>query len=296
MRGVTADTHTWLAARAFLRERCDDFYLQVTKVRESFDPEAIHDLRVSSRRLREWLDVFAACFRKRQVSGLRKELKGLTTYLGTIRNSDEALLFFSAMTATVAPESSSALQAIIAELQAGRDVELKKLKQELKRVNPAALLERIDGLCLDLRMFDPDSGALFRPVADALLNAVAQREKSILEILPEALQESAVLSQHRLRIAVKRFRYRLEFLAPIATQNTYHELHSAVKKYQEVLGHMHDLDVFDKTVDEIAAAQTGAGLIKAAIARLRHELFNEFMLMNSNAPLPLIIDRVRSLT
>lgn len=296
MRGVSAGTHTWLAAMGFLRERCDDFSLQVSRVRDSFDVEAIHDLRVSSRRLRELLDVFAGCFSERHVANLRKELKSLTCYIGTIRNNDEALHFFTGLAPSADQESSAALQRIIAELQARRKHEQKALEIELKRVNPFALLVRIDKLCSTMKIFDADSEILFRPVAEVLPSAVAQREKSIMEILPEALQESAVSPQHRLRIAVKRFRYRLELLAPIVSQNDYRETYSAVKKYQELLGHMHDLDVFDQIVDEIVATQTGAGLIKASIARLRHELFSEFMALHADIPLPLIIDKVRSLS
>lgn len=39
MRGVNADTHTWLAVRQFLFQRADDFYLQLTRARESFEPK-----------------------------------------------------------------------------------------------------------------------------------------------------------------------------------------------------------------------------------------------------------------
>ena len=296
MRGLTAETHTWLAARLYLRERCDDFFLQVTRVRESFDPEAIHDLRVSSRRLRECLNVFAACFRKRQVSDLRKELKSLTNYLGAIRNSDEALLFFSLLAETAGQETLAALQKIIAALQTGRIREQKDLKQEVKRIDPAALLERIDQLCHNLRIFDPDSASLFLPVAETLLAAIAEREQSILDILPDARQETEVAAQHRLRIAVKRFRYRFEFMAPIVSRPDYLEIYSCVKNYQELLGHMHDLDVFVGTVDEFVSGSHGTEQLKAIIASRRQGLFTEFSGLCDASPFPLIMSKVRSLT
>lgn len=296
MKGLTAKTHTWLAARFYLRERCDDFFLQVTRVRESFAPEAIHDLRVSSRRLRECLNVFAGCFKKRQVTELRKELKSLTNYLGAIRNSDEALLFFSLLAESAGEETLAALEEIIAALRTRRGREQKGLRREVKRVDPASLLQRIDELCLNLRIFDPDSAALFAPVAETLLIAIAAREQAILAILPDARQETEVAAQHRLRIAVKRFRYRLEFMAPIVSRPDYLEIYSRVKNYQELLGHMHDLDVFVNTVDELLPPPPGAEPLKAIIANRRHDLFTAFLGLSDASPLPLIMTRVRSLT
>lgn len=296
MRGVTAETHTWLAARAFLRERCDDFFLQVTRVRESFAPDAIHDLRVSSRRLRECLNVFAGCFRKRQVTELRKELKSLTNYLGAIRNSDEALLFFSRLVESAEQETLAALEEISAALQSRRSREQKDLRHEVKRVDPASLLQRIDELCLNLRIFDPDSAALFIPVAETLLSAIEAREKSILDILPDARQETEVAAQHRLRIAVKRFRYRLEFMAPIAPRRDYLAIYSRVKNYQELLGQLHDLDVFADTVEAILSGAAGTEPLKIIIASRRHDLFTEFMGLSDASPLTLMMNKVRSLT
>jgi CHAD domain-containing protein len=296
MRGLTAETHTWLGARLYLRERCDDFFLQVTRVREGFDPEAIHDLRVSSRRLRECLNVFAACFRKRQVTELRKELKALTNYLGAIRNTDEALFFFSLLAETARQETLAALQKIIASLQTRRISEQRDLRQEVKRIDPASLLERIDQLCHNLRIFDPDSAALFLPVAETLQAAIAAREQSILDILPDARQEAEVAAQHRLRIAVKRFRYRFEFMAPIVSRSDYLEIYSNVKKYQELLGHMHDLDVFAGTADELLSGSPGTEQLKLIIASRRQSLFTEFLELSDASPFPLIIDKVRSLT
>ena len=296
MKGLTGETHTWLAARLYLRERCNDFFLQVTRVREGFDPEAIHDLRVSSRRLRECLNVFSGCFRKRPVAELRRELKSLTSYLGAIRNSDEALLFFSLQAEAAGQETLEALQKIIAALQTRRAREQKDLRHEVKKIDPASLLARIDQLCVNLRIFDPDSAALFTPVVETLLLSIAAREQSILTILPDAHQETEIAAQHRLRIAVKRFRYRLEFMAPIVSRSGYLEIYSCVKKYQELLGHMHDLDVFVGTVDEILSGSPGTEPLKEIIACQRHTLFTEFSELSEASPLSLIMNRVRSLT
>ena len=294
MRNLTVDTHTWLAARGFLLDRSDDFFLQLTRAREAFDPEAIHDLRVASRRLREGIALFGHCFRKRQLAPLRKELKGLVTMLGSIRNTDEAILFFSNLVENCDTASADAALKIVATLQVQRGEEQRELKRELKKVDPGLLLGRIDGLCGNPRIFNPDARGLFQPIAASLLEAVTVREKAILDLLPEALVEVNVSAQHRLRIAVKHFRYRLEFLAPLASDD-YKRVYSAIKEYQEVLGHMHDLDVFSGLTGEITVEERGAMLLHDIISSRRRMLFAEFLHHQATNPLDEMGNRVRGL-
>jgi phosphohistidine phosphatase SixA len=291
---ITADTHTWLAARQFLRQRADDFYLQLTLVREGFASESIHDLRVSSRRLRECIAIFSGCFRKRQLAPIRKELKSLITMLGAIRNCDEALLFFSELVEKCDPSASATVLNLVARLQKERVAELRRLKRELKKIDPGSLLGRIDATCSNPRIFNPGSDALFLPIAEYILAAVAAREKTILELLPEALVEGNVTAQHRLRIAVKHFRYGMEFLAPFAGSD-YKTVYSTVKEYQELLGQMHDLDVF-KNLIAASADESGRNSLLENIIKRRHKvLFNKFLRLHQAASLDKIIERVRGL-
>lgn len=294
MRTVAADTHTWLAARQFILDRCDDFYLQLTRARESFDPEAIHDLRVSSRRLREGIAIFSGCFRKRQLAPIRKELKDLTAMLGAIRNTDEALLFFSPLAGNCDPGSSVTALNIVATLQERRGDEQRQLRRALKKIDPASLLGRIDHICSSPRIFNPSSAALFQPVATSILEAVAAREKTVVELLPEALVEENVTAQHRLRIAVKRFRYRTEFLAPIA-KGDYRRVYSALKEYQEILGHMHDLDVFLGLAGGPGDEPEKNGSLKKIITDRRRKLFHEFLRLQAAIPLDKMGNLVRGL-
>jgi len=294
MRGVTADTHTWLAARSVLLDRCDDFCLQLTRARESFDPEAIHDLRVSSRRLREGISIFSDCFSKRRLAPIRQELKNLTEMLGAIRNCDEALLFFSSLVNTCHKDLRTTVMTIIARLQEERVAEQRKLNRQLVKTDSGSLLNRIDAVCSSPRIFSPASNALFVPVATAILQAVAVREKTMLELLPGALVEEQVPAQHHLRVAVKRFRYRVEFLAPFAN-SSYKTVYGTIKEYQEILGHMHDLDVFIGLIPDLAdEAEKNRGL-KNIISERRSALFTHFIRLHQAHPLDKTGDLVRGL-
>lgn len=293
VRKVTADTYTWLAARQFLLQRAADLCLQLTLARKSFAPEAIHDLRVACRRLREGFAIFSACFSKSRLAPIRKELKRLTRMLGAIRNSDEALLFFSPLGGEADAGARAESLPIVARLQAERAAEKRTLKRELKKIDPRALLERVDAACSKPLIFKPAGTALFRPVASWILTAIAAREKAIGELLPDALAEKNSSAQHRLRIAVKHFRYRLEFLAPFAGGD-YKTVYSNIKEYQEILGRLHDLDVFSNL---LAGAGDGPGksTLKNIISVRRRVAFNEFRKLHKKVPLHKAGDLVRGL-
>lgn len=294
MRGVTAGTPTWLAVRQILHDRCVDFSRQLTAARESLDPEAIHDLRVSSRRLREGLAVFADCFKKRRLAPIRTRLKELTVMLGLIRNADEAILFFSPLLADCRADTAAVVTEIVAALQERRGAEQHKLTRELQDPALDALPDRIAALCRRPRIFAPGADGLLQPVGSGILAAMALREKAMLALLPEALIRENSTAQHRLRVAVKRFRYRVELLAPFAGSD-YKGVYGVIKEYQEILGHMHDLDVFSEM---IPAGTGGAGgetaLVKTVSAR-RAKLFTAFVRLNRTDPLQNLGDRLRGL-
>jgi len=294
MTRLDAATHTWLAARGMLLDRCDEFYLQFTRVREAFDPEAIHDLRVASRRLREGIALFTDCFRKKQLRPLRRELKTLTNILGAIRNSDEAILFFTSLQQKVDEPATVAIQGMIETLQKEREKQRRTLKRDLKNLDPGALLGRMDEMRNKPRIFNPAAQELFKPVGVTLLAAIAARGDVLRELLPSALLADNITAQHRLRIAVKRFRYRLEFLAPLASPD-YKQFYTGVKKFQEVLGRMHDLDVFAELAVELIPEAGARESVTGVIAANRRELFAAFLELHAIIPLDSLNEKVRYL-
>ena len=195
----------------------------------------------------------------------------------------------ASLPATFAIDASTAYSS-----KAERAAEQRKLKRELKKIDPGSLLGRIDDICSNPRIFNQNASGLFQPVAEYLLEAIKVREKPMLELYPEALVEENVTAQHRLRIAVKRFRYRLEFLAPLASGD-YKQVYNSIKEYQEVLGQLHDLDVFSGLTKETAAEQSASQLVRKIISDRRHLLFTQFLRLQTANPLAEMGSRVRSL-
>ena len=134
---ITGDTPLWVAARCLLGSRVDDFCARWKKVLKSFDAEDIHDLRVSSRRLREGLQLFAPTYRSRDHGRAERRVRAVTRLLGAMRNTDEALQFFGELSAELDGNARIGLARLIAKFEAHREKERQRLQQRLAALDCA---------------------------------------------------------------------------------------------------------------------------------------------------------------
>lgn len=293
---LNGKTPLWAAARTLLIERGRDFNRRLRTALSSFDPEDIHDLRVSSRRLREGLALFADCYPPGSITRLGKRIKRVTRLLGEIRNRDEALLFFESLRAELDSTCQSELDRMLTGFRAERQNEARALETGLKNIS-ATELSRLNRQVVERPcLFTPTGTAIdpFTPLAFFARNSLSSRLGDVLQLIPAASQEDNVTAQHQLRIAVKHFRYRLEILS-FLLGNSYKELYTTVKEYQEVLGKMHDLDVFAAVSREFFHPRPAAATIQAAIAGQWNRLFSAFSVMLTNKPLRKINDSLRNI-
>ena len=293
MRHVDAGESLWLAARSMLIERGGDLFRRWKAVGTGFGMDEIHDLRVSSRRLREALSLFAPCFADKRVRRFRAKVKRLTVILGTMRNTDEALLFFVPLVDQLHEQAAAAIAGLVNVLEQERETERQTLHQQLKELSPAGLHRQFLDLCNSPQLFGSNIDPLC-PIVDFLKERLAEREAALLALVPEARAEADVTDQHRLRIAVKHFRYRFELCAPLAGEG-FRDILESMKRYQEVLGKMHDLDVFAGLVSERINAPDAGGPVLSEIAGRRHDLFLTFLALLDQTPPEALAARIRSI-
>jgi CHAD domain-containing protein len=290
---VTAATPLWIASRVLLLERGDDFFRRWKRAGKTTEVEDIHDLRVASRRLREALALFLPCFPAKSLTRLTARVKRLTGLLGAMRNTDEALLYFTPLVATLPGESAAALGELLGVLQQERKRERRALLKGLQSIEPRQLRDLFEDACNRPLVFQNPAADSFQPVSAFLRDKLQERAQPVMDLLPEARLEANVAAQHRLRIAVKRLRYRFE-LAEQMVSSGYAELYTALKGYQELLGKMHDLDVFADLVRQ-RLADAAAEELGEVIARQRTERFARFTSMLAETPLPELGERMRGL-
>src|SRR5262249_19016414 len=90
-------------------------------VRKGEAGEAIHDMRVASRRLRSALDIFGAYFQKGALKRYRKELRRIARSLGEVRDLDVMRTKAIEHAATLPEEERQGLQPLLDNWQAQLD-------------------------------------------------------------------------------------------------------------------------------------------------------------------------------
>ncbi|HZV82181.1 MAG TPA: CHAD domain-containing protein [Geobacteraceae bacterium] len=293
MTAIPPTTHLWVAARLSLLRRGQEMFDCWEKVLQKFELDDIHDLRVASRRLREALMLYAPCFPSKPVSKLNSRIKKLTGMLGAIRNTDEALLFLESLPPILPDPATRAVSTLTDLLQSERTAEKNHLQSAMKQIDPASLRSRFEKICNRPAIFAISARDPFMKVADFLRDTLHEREASLLRFTAEAAHEENIAAQHRLRIAMKHFRYRLE-LASFFSPDRLNDLIREAKSYQELLGTMHDLDVFATMISERIASPDASAPLLAHIAARRHQLFEIFAVKTDKYPLTKLAADARS--
>lgn len=137
------------AAHTSLRQQLHEMMSNLDGTRQGDDIEALHDMRVASRRLRAALSVFAAAFAPKPFALLEKEVARTTDALGAVRDSDVQIEFIQSVL-DAAPESEKVgLLAFTDHLKRERDRERVLLVKELNRLEKSAFLKNFGKLLGD---------------------------------------------------------------------------------------------------------------------------------------------------
>jgi CHAD domain-containing protein len=288
-------TPLWVAARVLLYKRGDDFFMRMEKALKTSDPEEIHDLRVASRRLREGLALFAPCYPAANIARLVKQIKQVTRLLGEIRNTDEAIIFFSAMSAELDDACRGDLEMVTATFRKNREKELKRFQAGLRDIASGKVRDQLRRVVNAPNLFVNQLNGvdLFMLLSRFAKDAFDERLADILKLLPVASQVGEAEAQHLLRIAVKHLRYRMEILSFLIGVH-YGELHGALKGYQDLLGKMHDLTVFAGIIRNARLPFEIEKMVLDAIALKGERLFIDFSEMLVSTPFEKIGEEVRN--
>jgi CHAD domain-containing protein len=81
------------AAHTALRHQLRELMENLPGTRAGDDIEALHDMRVASRRLRAALSVLAAAFPEKQLRTVEQQVSKITDALGTVRDADVLIEF-----------------------------------------------------------------------------------------------------------------------------------------------------------------------------------------------------------
>src|SRR5918995_774009 len=218
----------------------------------------LHKTRVASRRIREALPIVGADASPAKVKKLSKKMRALTRCLGPIRELEVELGILDDKSKTdgvpgraiemVRREVASRRQALRDELADNAPVDdLKKLLRKLERVGKRAEGRGKKG---KKQKADTKFEAQWRSV---LATRLMRRAKTVAAALDGAGPLYVPGRIHDVRISSKKLRYALE-IARDAGVTAATPLVRVLKRHQERLGHLHDLQMLLKHVRETEAA------------------------------------------
>lgn len=232
------------AARKILRYQFAQMLLKEEGTRLGEDIEALHDMRVATRRMRAALDIFGESFTPKTTKTLLKGLRQTGRRLGRVRDQDVFIDNARQYLLTLPEEQRPGLNPLITNWEDARQ----RYRQEM--------LTHLDskayrGFKEDFLVFVNTTGAGIHPQNTGFLTPSLVREiapQLIYSCLAdvrafEPIIDTATLPQfHALRIAFKKFRYAVEFFQEVLGQEV-RQVIIDLKKIQDHLGELNDAQV-----------------------------------------------------
>lgn len=204
------------------------------------EPDSVHQMRITVRRLRSTLQTFGGLFRGRDAEILASELRWLGHVLGGARDAEVLSAHLSGQAAKVpAEELLGPVQARITGHYARTGADSRaEVAQTLDSARYFSLLDRID----EFLERPPLTKTAREPAADGLPRAVRRSYSKTRRRIKRAWRAPAGDRQekalHRARRSAKRTRYAGELAAPVS--NGAGKFAKQMKKVQSVLGDHQD--------------------------------------------------------
>jgi CHAD domain-containing protein len=198
---------------------------------------------VASRRLREAVPVLAADTKSRKKA--ERKIRRVTQALGMVREMDVTVQILDEF-ARGAAIPRDALEDVRAHVIAERDRRRAHMLDRLRRVNTAKLNRRLEEVSIMI------PGATLGEWRGALVARVGSRAKRLRSAIHKAGQVYAAEQLHLVRIATKKLRYALELVAD-SRLAAVRPLLGTLKRAQETLGRLHDLQIIEQHVAGLQA-------------------------------------------
>jgi CHAD domain-containing protein/CYTH domain-containing protein len=231
------------------------------------DSEALHDFRVSLRRLRSTLRAWRTSLKKSAPKQYRRALRAIQNATGAGRDAEVALAWLASERASLRPAHRSGCDWMAERMEERRRRCLTQarsgLRRDFDRVREP-LQRGLEVMTLEVHLSQPRPA---RPFGNALAEKARDQAQQLAKLLGRVESSEERSAAHRTRIACKRLRYLVEPVGPHV------ETASAVvrrcKRLQDALGELNDAYVLH---DELGSALEVAA---AEHARRLHELASE---------------------
>ncbi|MDX5410990.1 MAG: CHAD domain-containing protein [Thauera sp.] len=242
-------------------------------------PDFIHQLRVSQRRLRALLKLFAPALPERFAGEWNTTLRENANRFGAARDLD---VFHTELLAPVRPEGladGAAMAALLDAVQQARTAARNFAGDQLDMATQGRLLLDFTAALHRLQVSSLAEAADLRSFARLRLSRLRRRARRSAEAAAN-LEPSRL---HALRIAFKQLRYGVEFFAPLFPERATARYLERVVQAQTALGFLQDVDIAHQRLSEWSRANPALAPAAAFVlgwhapryARLRRRVLAE---------------------
>ena len=240
--GITAEDLHAEAGRKVFRFHLARMIAREEGTRKGDDPEELHAMRVSTRRMRAAWRVFGDGFRPERTTKFRRRLRTLAARLGAVRDLDVLIEATEAFGSALPPVERDGLEPLLASWREQRDAGRRLLIELLDSGGYTRFVEEYRDFVLTpgaaVRPVEPTSPHRVRDTAGSRIWAAYEQVRAYELVLKWA----DVPTLHQLRIEAKRLRYTLEFVREAIGPEA-PALISRVVALQDHLGAMNDAEV-----------------------------------------------------
>jgi CHAD domain-containing protein len=252
----------WIAVRQLAMRQLNRFMALEPKVLRGDNPDAIHDMRVASRRLQQILDLLYPKPRPRDLRALRRKIQRSRRCLSEVRNCDVLLAQTEKALASKRVSRRDTRVALRQYLSGRRAESFDKALSKLGRVNLAVFYLDLRCYLGPIEMGAPLSHQPHHPSPAVELTPALfyQRLGESLGRVWRAFESRLAFSRsdprppviHSARIATKRLRYLIEVIAEFDVAGSEESL-GWLRQLQRRLGEWHDLEVLEQMMIEMVA-------------------------------------------
>ncbi len=199
------------------------------------EAEAMHQLRVASRRLRASIQMFENILYAAQVRIYRRDLKWIARQAGAVRDCDIKTKLVRERVQKIDPELAKSIDPIVQALELQRKAEHAALCESLNSKRYTALLAKLGAPSLRKASAQRKLGLVANEVLDPIVEDTLNRGKKLDKDFPAR-------HFHKLRVRIKRLRYALEMLSTLGAKQHKKTL-ARLEALQDRLGEYNDTNV-----------------------------------------------------
>ena len=221
----------------------DILSVECAGIRANNDTEHVHKARVTSRRLRAALPHFASCFEEKEYSRWMQEIKRITRALGEARDRDVQIAFLKKYIKTCGAQKGNPLLSLLSGLQKKREGLQGEVIQVLDQLEEFQVIPALQAACRNSVASQKQQRRYCSGILAVSGDRIGKRIAGIERYAAFVQNPDAAYEHHALRIAAKKLRYTLEVYAPLYRRG-FEKPITRIKKLQDLLGGMHDCDVW----------------------------------------------------